>query len=41
MSRPQRLQAYAKLIRAMLSVCAALYELITGEPAPAAKDVLT
>ena len=36
-----RRKAYAKLIKAMLAVCAALYEMITGEKAPPSKDVLT
>ena len=40
MSQQTRLKAYAKLIRASLGVCAALYELITGEKAPKAKDVI-
>lgn len=40
MSQPQRLKAYAKLIRSMLSVCSALYELITGEQAPPARDIM-
>lgn len=40
MSRTQRLKAYAKLVRAMLAVCAALYELITGEAPPQAKDIM-
>ena len=40
MSHPQRLKAYAKLIRAMLQVCAALFELVTGESAPPAREML-
>lgn len=41
MSKENRLKVYAKLIRHLLGVAAALWELITGEQAPAAKDVLT
>lgn len=40
MSNQQRLKAYRKLITSVLAVCAALYELITGEDAPKARDVL-
>jgi hypothetical protein len=35
-----RLMAYQKLLRAALNLCAALYELVTGEPAPTYRDVL-
>lgn len=40
MSREVRLKAYTKLVRHALGMCAALWELITGEPAPALKEVL-
>jgi len=39
-SREFRLRAYAKLIRHTLGMCAALWELITGEVAPPAREVL-
>jgi hypothetical protein len=36
-----KMKAYAKLIRAMLAVCSAIYELVTGDKAPPSKDVLS
>jgi hypothetical protein len=35
-----RYKAYAKFVNHVLGACAALFELITGEPAPKLKDVL-
>jgi hypothetical protein len=40
MSQPQRLKAYVKLVNHVVAALAALFELITGEPAPRLKDVL-
>lgn len=40
MSKGQRLQAYIKLVNHVIAALAALFELITGEPAPKLKDVL-
>lgn len=40
MSKGQRLKAYVKLVNHVVAALAALFELITGEPAPKLKDVL-
>lgn len=40
MSNETRLKAYSKFIYHVTLACAALFELVTGEPAPKLKDVL-
>lgn len=35
-----RLRAYTKLVNHVIAALAALFELVTGEPAPNLKDVL-
>jgi hypothetical protein len=37
----QRLKAYYKLVNHVIAALAALFELVTGEPAPKLKDVLS
>ena len=36
-----RLKAYTKLVNHTIAALAALFELVTGEPAPRLKDVLS
>ena len=36
-----RIRAYAKVVRAALALLAALFEFVTGEKAPSAREVLT
>jgi hypothetical protein len=38
--RTVRLKAYAKFIDHVMSACAALYEMVTGERAPKWRDVV-